>query len=99
MNDFHAQVNQRENQDSIVTTRPVVSGDGADEGHGVDPKRVESMIAENLLSHAKSTGNTVGAVDLRNATSSRAGGQLGTNTVVVDVGGSWQGDVSHKTRS
>lgn len=89
MNDFHAQVNQRENQDSIVTTRPVVSGDGADEGHGVDPKRVESMIAENLLSHAKSTGNTVGAVDLRNATSSRAGGQLGTNTVVVDVGGSW----------
>lgn len=91
MNDFHAQVNQRENQDSVETTRPVVSGDGAGEGRGVDPKRVERTMAKDSLSHAKSTDNTVGAVDLKNATCSRAGGQLGTNTVVVDVGGSWQG--------
>ena len=41
-----------------------------------------------MLAHTKITGDTVGAMGLRDGTSSRTRGQLGTGIVVVDVGGS-----------
>lgn len=72
---FHVQVNQGEDQDGVVTAQPTVGDDGAEEGHGVDPESVESTDGEGfLLAHAESTGNTIGAVGLRDCASSRARG-------------------------
>ena len=87
-----AQVDKREDHDGVVTTQPTISDDGADEGHGVDPESVESADGKGfLLAHAKSTGDTASTVSRGDGTSSRARGQFGTNVVVVDVGGSYQG--------
>lgn len=102
--DSNVQVNQRENQDGVVTAQPTVSDDSTEEGRGVNPESVESADGKGLLlTHAKSPGDALGAVRLRDGPGGRTRGQLGTNIVVVDVGGSYRrregGDVSHKTRS
>jgi len=90
MNGLGAQVDKREDQDGVVTAQPTVGDDGTDEGHGVDPESVESTDRKGfLLTHAKSTGDTVGAMSLGDGPSSRARGQFGTNVVVVDVGGTY----------
>ena len=92
VNGLGAQVDKREDQDGVVTAQPTVGDDGANEWHGVDPESVESADGKRLLlTHAKSTGNTAGAVTLGDGASSRARGQFGTNVVVVDVGGSYRG--------
>lgn len=82
------QVNQRKDQDGVVTAQPTVGDYGTDKGHGVDPESIEGADGEGLLlTHAKSTRNAAGAVILRDGTGGRAWGQLGTNIVVIDVGG------------
>jgi len=89
MNNLRAQVNEREDQDGVVTAQPTVGDDGTDEGHGVDPESVEGTDCKGLLlAHAESAGNTAGAVSLGDGTGSRARGQFGTNVVVVDIGSS-----------
>jgi len=75
MNYLGAQVDKREDQDGVVTTQPTVGDDGTDEWHGVDPESVESTDGKRfLLAHAKSTGDTAGAVSLGDGTGSRARG-------------------------
>ena len=40
-----------------------------------------------MLAHTKITGDTVGAMGLRDGISGQTRGQLGTGIVIVDVGG------------
>ena len=89
MKNSNIQVDQGENKDGLVTAPPTVGDDGTDERHGVNPESVEGTDSKGfLLTHTKSTGNTAGAVVRGNGACSRARRQLGTNVVVVDVGGS-----------
>ena len=70
----NAQVNHGEDQDGLVATPPTIGDDSTNEGHSVDPESVEGTDGKRfLLAHAKSAGNSIGAMGLWNGTGSRAG--------------------------
>lgn len=69
----NAQVHHGEDQDGLVTAPPTICDDGTNKGHSVDPESVEGTDGKRfLLAHAKSTGNSIGAMLLWNGTGSRA---------------------------
>ena len=48
MNNPHARMNRREDQNGVITVQQTVSGDGTDEEDGGDTKSVESPVGKNL---------------------------------------------------